>query len=146
VWGLLKTFFLKIPKFVWIGCLSRTMFECRRKNKPLEIQSKQSLFLTYSYPPPIRLSAHRLTSSAIDSHSLRFFEHQLLHLFKTKESYIDIDWILLIILTRELRKYINNMLMYRRLPGIVEISLYGLTMEFLRLILVHIKYFKRRKK
>jgi hypothetical protein len=31
VWGLLTTFFLKIPKFVWIGCLSRTMFESGRQ-------------------------------------------------------------------------------------------------------------------
>jgi len=39
VWGLLKTFFLKIPKFVWNGCQSRTMFEGGRRNKPLDSQS-----------------------------------------------------------------------------------------------------------
>jgi len=47
VWGLLKTFFLKIPKFVWIGYLSRTMFEGGRKNKPSNSPSF-SHFLTSS--------------------------------------------------------------------------------------------------
>lgn len=32
------------------------------------------------------------------------------------------------------------MLMYMKLPGNIEISLYGSTIEFLRLILVHINY------
>jgi len=59
----------------------------------------------------------------------------------TRKNYvIDRDWILLIILTRKLREYINNMLMYIRSPRIVKICLYGLTMEVLRLILVHINY------
>jgi len=39
VWGLLTTFFLKIPKFVWNGCQSRTMFEGGRKIKPHKTQS-----------------------------------------------------------------------------------------------------------
>jgi len=40
----------------------------------------------------------------------------------------------------ELREYINNTLMYMKLPRDVKISLYGLTMEFIRLRLVHINY------
>lgn len=39
VWGLLKTFFLTIPKFVWNGCLSRTMFDNGRSNNPAKNQS-----------------------------------------------------------------------------------------------------------
>jgi len=52
VWGLLKTFFLKIPKFVWIGCLSRTMFEGGRKNKPLDFQSLLHPPTHPACPPP----------------------------------------------------------------------------------------------
>jgi hypothetical protein len=50
--GLLKTFFLKIPKFVWIGCLSRTMFEGGRKNKPHNFQSLLHPSTHPACPPP----------------------------------------------------------------------------------------------
>ena len=52
VWGLLKTFFLKIPKFVWIGCLSRTMFEGGQKNKPHKFQTLLHPPTHTACPPP----------------------------------------------------------------------------------------------
>ena len=50
--GLLTTFFLKIPKFVWNGCLSRTMFEGGRKNKPTDSQSLLHPPTHTACPPP----------------------------------------------------------------------------------------------
>jgi len=54
---------------------------------------------------------------------------------KVTKSYIDRDKISFILLICELREYIDNMLMDMKSPRIVKICLYGLTIEYLRLLL-----------